>query len=62
MWQEVFIAVALFLIIEGFIPFVSPARFRNFVMRISKLNNDNLRIIGFISILFGLLLLFLITA
>jgi|TARA_B100001094_G_scaffold333331_1_gene410757 hypothetical protein len=62
MWQEVFIAVALFLIIEGFIPFVSPARFRNFVMRISKLNNDNLRIIGFISMLFGLLLLFLITA
>jgi hypothetical protein len=62
MWQEVFIAVALFLIIEGFIPFVSPASFRNFVMRISKLNNDNLRIIGFISMLFGLLLLFLITA
>ena len=62
MWQEVFIAVALFLIIEGFIPFVSPARFRVFVERMSKLNNDNLRIIGFISMLFGLLLLFLITA
>ncbi|MBT7275232.1 MAG: DUF2065 domain-containing protein [Woeseiaceae bacterium] len=62
MWQEVFIAVALFLIIEGFIPFVSPARFRVFVKRMSKLNNDNLRIIGFISMLVGLLMLFLITA
>ena len=62
MWQEVFIAVALFLIIEGFIPFVSQARFRVFVERMSKLNNDNLRIIGFISMLVGLLMLFLITA
>ena len=58
MWQEIVTAIALVLIIEGMIPFVNPSRFRNFVERMSQLKDSNLRFIGLISMLIGLLLLF----
>ena len=58
MWQEIVTAIALVLIIEGIIPFVSPLRFKNFVERMSQLKDNNLRFIGLISMLIGLLLLF----
>jgi len=60
MWQEIVTAIALVLIIEGMIPFVNPSRFRNFVERMSQLKDSNLRFIGLISMLIGLLLLFFV--
>jgi len=60
MWQEIVTAIALVLIIEGIIPFVSPLRFKNFVERVSQLKDNNLRFIGLISMIIGLLLLFFI--
>ena len=60
MWQEIVTAIALVLIIEGIIPFVSPLRFKNFVERMSQLKDNHLRFIGLISMLIGLLLLFFI--
>jgi hypothetical protein len=60
MWQEIVTAIALVLIIEGIIPFVSPLRFKNFMERMSQLKDNNLRFIGLISMLIGLLLLFFI--
>jgi hypothetical protein len=60
MWQEIVTAIALVLIIEGIIPFVSPLRFKNFVERMSQLKDNNLRFIGLISMIIGLLLLFFI--
>jgi hypothetical protein len=60
MWQEIVTAIALVLIIEGIIPFVNPLRFKNFVERMSQLKDNNLRFIGLISMLIGLLLLFFI--
>ena len=60
MWQELLTALSLFLILEGIIPFISPSKYRNFVVRMSQLEDSNLRFIGLVSMLIGLLLLFLI--
>jgi len=58
MWHEIITAIALVLIIEGMIPFISPDSYKNFVVKMSKLNNYNLRLIGLISMIIGVLILF----
>ena len=49
MWQDIFTAFALYLIIEGMIPFISPANFRKTVARIAELGDNNLRIAGLVA-------------
>ena len=61
MWQEILTVISILFIIEGLIPFVSPSKYKNFVSSMSKLNTNNLRILGFISMIFGVLLLVLVT-
>ena len=60
-WQEILTVISILFIIEGLIPFVSPSKYKNFVSSMSKLNTNNLRILGFISMIFGVLLLVLVT-
>ena len=60
MWQDILTAFALYLIIEGMIPFVSPERFRRAVSQIAQLGDNNLRLAGLVAMAAGLLLLFLI--
>ena len=60
MWHEILTAFALYLIIEGMIPFVGPNRFRRAVEQISRLNDNNLRAMGLIAMVSGLLLLFIV--
>lgn len=60
MWQDIFTAFALYLIIEGMIPFVSPSNFRKTVARIAMLGDNNLRIAGLVAMAAGVLLLYAI--
>lgn len=60
MWQDILTAFSLYLVIEGMIPFVNPAGFRRAVSHIAKLGDNNLRIAGFVAMLAGLTLLFLV--
>lgn len=60
MWQDIFTAFALYLIIEGMIPFISPANFRKTVARIAALGDNNLRIAGLVAMAAGLLLLYFV--
>jgi uncharacterized protein YjeT (DUF2065 family) len=60
MWQDILTAFALYLIIEGMIPFIGPGRFRRAVEQISRLSDNNLRAIGLIAMGSGLLLLFIV--
>ena len=62
MWQDILTAFALYLVIEGMIPFIGPDRFRRAVEQISRLNDNNLRTIGLIAMASGLLLLFIARA
>lgn len=60
MWQDILTAFALYLIIEGMIPFIGPGRFRRAVEHISKMNDNNLRLMGLIAMCAGLLMLFVV--
>lgn len=53
-------AVALVLIIEGALPFVSPAVWREAFRRIMAMSDGQIRFIGLTSMLAGLLLLLLL--
>lgn len=60
MWEQMGIAVALVLVIEGMMPFINPEGFRETVRMISEMENNTLRIIGFSSMMSGVVLLYLI--
>jgi len=51
-------ALALMLIIEGMLPFLAPAFWRETFRRITAMSDGQLRFIGLTSMLAGLLLLF----
>lgn len=50
-------AVALVLIIEGLLPFVFPKAWKEAMSEAIKMSDKNLRLMGFASIVFGLLIL-----
>ena len=60
MWQDILTAFALYLILEGMIPFVSPGRFRRTVEQIAQLGDNNLRTVGLLAMAAGLLMLFIV--
>jgi hypothetical protein len=60
MLQDILTAFALYLIIEGMIPFIGPNRFRRTVEQISRLSDNHLRIAGLVAMAAGLLLLFIV--
>lgn len=60
MWHDVAIAFALFLIIEGVFPFLSPAALRTIMLNLSQLSDQQLRFAGFSSMLLGVVLLYLV--
>ncbi len=60
MWQDIFTAIALYLVLEGMIPFISPNRFRQAVSQITKFSDNHLRVIGMVVMIAGLLLLFIV--
>lgn len=56
-WDDLGAAVALVLVFEGLMPFVSPQSARRTAQAILGLDDRTLRALGFASIGFGLLLL-----
>lgn len=59
-WQVLPVAVALVFIIEGVLPFVSPNRWREMLTVAEQMDDRVIRGIGLGSMLFGLLLLYLV--
>ena len=62
MWQELLIAVGLLLVIEGVLPFLSPATTRRALLRIAQMNETMLRFAGLTSMVAGCLLLYFVNA
>lgn len=60
MWQEIGIALSLVLVIEGILPFLYPARWKEMVAMISEVDDKTMRLIGLASMLVGTGLLYLI--
>jgi uncharacterized protein len=59
-WQDIFTAVALMLVFEGIMPFLSPQAFRKTLISASQMNDSTLRIVGIASMLGGVLLLYVV--
>jgi uncharacterized protein YjeT (DUF2065 family) len=58
MGNIVVMAFALFLILEGILPFLAPSVWREAFRRITELSDGQIRFFGLTSMLLGLLLLF----
>lgn len=60
MWVDLLAALALVLVIEGLMPFLSPAGFKRTMGQISQMPDRNLRTIGLVSMIAGVVLLYLV--
>ncbi len=60
MWDDVVRAVALLLVFEGILPFLSPDGWRQAMIQAGKLSDKTLRIIGLSSMLAGVLILYVV--
>lgn len=58
MWSDFLAAVALILVIEGVMPFLSPDTMRRTMQQITRLPDRTLRMIGLISMISGSVLLY----
>ena len=59
-WNDFLAALALMLVFEGLIPFFSPQGYRNIVQQMAAMPESGLRMTGFISMLIGVVALYLI--
>ena len=59
-WNDLLAAFALYLVLEGLLPFLSPRGWKGSVTQIAKLSDSQLRKIGFASMIAGLILLALV--
>jgi uncharacterized protein YjeT (DUF2065 family) len=57
-WHDLLNAVALLLIVEGLMPFLSPSRLKQTYAQLLELPDKTLRTIGLVSVIAGILLLF----
>ena len=60
MWEHVIPALALVLVIEGMLPFLSPKGWRDAMSQAAQLPDGILRGLGFASMMVGVIILYLI--
>ncbi len=60
MFDDLLAALALMLVIEGMLPFLSPAGLRRSLQTLVELDDRSLRLVGLVSMLAGLALLYLV--
>ncbi|CAG0941868.1 hypothetical protein GPROT2_01476 [Gammaproteobacteria bacterium] len=59
-WADLFAALALYLVIEGLLPFASPSGWRRSLEMLSRLSDAQLRVFGLTVVVSGLTLLVLV--
>ncbi|MGB5489912.1 MAG: DUF2065 domain-containing protein [Woeseiaceae bacterium] len=59
-WTEILTALALVLVIEGMLPFISPTKYRQMVAEITRMNDSSIRNVGLVVMIAGLVLLFFV--
>jgi len=60
MWHDIIIAIALLLVIEGILPFLSPDQLRKVLIMMVRMDDRQLRFSGLTSMLVGVLLLYFV--
>ena len=59
-WQDLFAAIALVMVIEGILPFLSPRSLRQAYLSVTQMGDRTIRRTGLASMVIGAVLLFLI--
>lgn len=57
MWENFLNAIALMLVLEGILPFLSPQTWREAFKKLTEINDSQIRFVGLTSMLVGILLL-----
>ncbi len=60
MWHELLIALALVMVIEGIIPFLSPRLMRRMLLTAAEMDDRSLRMGGLIAMVLGVITLYLV--
>ena len=61
-WSDLLAALALFLVLEGIVPFLDPSRMKRALLQLVQVPDSQLRIAGLGSIVVGLALLTFVRA
>jgi len=59
-WHDLFVALALVLVLEGLLPFASPGSWRRAMLQVARLNDGQLRSVGLACMCAGVAALFLL--
>ena len=62
MWESLLSAFCLMLVIEGIMPFLYPRRWRQLVATLANVDDKSLRLIGLVTMLVGVGLLYMLRA
>ena len=62
LWQDLATAVCLVFVLEGLLPFVAPARWKDAMRQMAAVEDATLRVVGLLSMLGGVGLLYLVRA
>lgn len=60
MWDTLLMAIALMLVLEGILPFISPKAWRETFHKLLQLEDGQIRFIGLSVMLAGLIILYLV--
>ncbi len=59
-WSDLWAAFALYLVLEGLMPFANPGGMKRALAQLSQLDERTLRIAGFLSMVAGAVLLYFV--
>ena len=59
-WADLWAALALVLILEGLVPFISPGGYKNMVQQMAAMPEKTLRTVGLMLIVMGLVFLLMV--
>jgi len=60
MWQELIVAACLVLVLEGMLPFIAPQKWRAMLANILTLSDSTIPRIGLVSMITGVILLYIL--
>jgi hypothetical protein len=59
-WSDLLAALAIVCIIEGVMPFINPSGMKRLLSRMASMEEREMRIVGLVSMLVGLTILYLV--
>ena len=60
MWDDLWVAMALMLVLEGIVPFLTPRGFKRMLESVQQVDDRHLRIGGLVSMVAGVVFLYVI--